>query len=287
MLDQFRHFLLIVKHGSFTEAARHAHVTQPALSTSIRRLEEQLGGVLLHREPRGARPNAAGMALVPKAELALAAAADGRRAVAEVLGLQRGEVRLGAGPTAATYLLPPTLARYRALYPGVRIFLRESHSPQNWEALRRGDIDLGFVTSGSGPSAGTPSDGDWFVAEPCMNDTLVVAAAPGDPSPNSWITFPKGSTLRGLLDDAFDEPDVVMELGSIAAVKGNVRQGIGRCLISQRAIERDVAEGVMIVADDPRVPIHRSLVLVHRGAERLPPAAAKLRELLLAADRAC
>ena len=278
MLDNLRHFLLVVEHGTFTAAARHAHITQPALSTSVKRLEEQLGGRLLHRDPRGAHPTVAGAALVPKAELALAAVEDGRRAVAEVLGLHAGEVRLGAGPTAATYMLPPTLARYRQLYPNVRIFLREAHSPQSWEGLRRGELDLAFVTGGS-----VPADGDWFVAEPCLEDTLVVAAAPADPSPAAWVGFPRGSMLRKLLDLHFDAPDVVMELGSIAAVKGNVRAGIGRCLISQQAITQDVAEGRLVEIDDPRAPIHRTLVVVHRGVDRLPPAAARLRELLLSA----
>ena len=276
MLDNLRHFLLVVEHGTFTEAARHAFITQPALSTSIKRLEEQLGGKLLHREPRGARPTAAGMALIPKAELALAAVEDGRRAVAEVLGLHAGEVRLGAGPTAATYLLPESLARFRALYPDVRIFLREAHSPQSWEGLRRGELDLAFVTGGS-----VPEGESWFVAEHALDDVLVVAAAPGDPEPDSWVGFPRGAMLRAILDEHFDRPDVVMELGSIAAVKGNVRAGIGRCLISRRAIERDVAEGRMVEVDDPRAPIERTLVVVHRGVDRLPPAAARLRELLL------
>ena len=276
MLDNLRHFLLVVEHGTFTAAARHAHITQPALSTSIKRLEEQLGGRLLHRDPRGARPTVAGRALIPKAELALAAVEDGRRAVAEVLGLHAGEVRLGAGPTTATYMLPPTLARYRQLYPAVRIFLREAHSPASWDSLRRGELDLAFVTGGS-----VPTGESWFVAEPCLDDTLVVAAAPGDPAPDAWVGFPRGSMLRRILDEHFDAPDVVMELGSIAAVKGNVRAGIGRCLISRQAITQDVAEGRLVEVDDPRSPIQRTLVVVHRGVDRLPPAAARLRELLL------
>ena len=276
MLDNLRHFLLVVEHGTFTAAARHAFITQPALSTSIKRLEEQLGGRLLHRDPRGASPTAAGRALIPSAQQALAAVQDGRRAVAEVLGLQAGEVRLGAGPTAATYLLPGTLARFRQLHPAVRIYLREAHSPESWDGLRRGALDLVFVTGSS-----VPRDGRWFVVEPCMEDTLVVASAPGDPSPDAWVGFPRGSMLRAILDEHFDSPDVVMELGSIAAVKGNVRAGIGRCLISRQAITQDVAEGRLVEVDDPRAPIARTLVLAHRGVDRLSPAAARLRELLL------
>lgn len=280
MLDSLKHFLLIAEHGTFTEAARHAHLSQPALSASIKRLEEQLGGRLLHRGPGGASVTAAGAALRPKAELALAAVADGRRAVAEVLGLHHGEVRLGAGPTVATYMLPAFIARFRDAHPGVRLFLREAHRPWVWEGLRRGELDLGVVTG-----AGAALDESWVVAEPWREDELVVAAAPGDPSPGSWVCFPKGSMLRSLLDEAFDEPDVVMELGSIAAVKGNVRAGVGRCLISRAAIGRDLEDGQMVLVDAAPAPIWRTMVLVHRGVDRLPPAAARLRELLLADRR--
>lgn len=73
-----------------------------------------------------------------------------------------------------------------------------------------------------------------------------------------------------------------MELGSIASVKGNVRAGIGVALVSSAAVEQDLADGRMVVVPHPATPIVRPLKLVHRGVERLPPAAARLRELLLA-----
>ena len=276
VFDSLHHLLLIVEHGTFTEAARHAHLTQPALSASIKRLEEQLGGRLLHRGPGGATLTAAGEALLPRAQAALAAVDDGRRAVAEVLELHAGEVRLGAGPTAATYLLPATLARFRAAHPGVRVYLREAHSPAVWEALRGGELDLGIVSSGT-PALGEP----WVVAEPWRADELVVASAPGDPVPDAWVCFPRGSMLRAHLEEVVDHPDVVMELGSIAAVKGNVRAGIGRCLISRAAIGRDLEGGQMALVPAAGTPLRRTMMLVHRGVERLPPAAARLRELLL------
>jgi len=75
-----------------------------------------------------------------------------------------------------------------------------------------------------------------------------------------------------------------MELGSIAAVKGNVRAGIGMALVSRAAVESDLAGGRLVEVPDPRTPIARTLSLIHRGRERLPPAAAALREQLLSRD---
>ena len=206
----------------------------------------------------------------------MAAVDDGRRAVAEVLGLHQGEVRLGVGPTVATYMLPRSLAAFREAYPGVRLYLREAHSPEVWDGLRRGQLDLGVVTGSS-----VQVRERWVVAEPWREDELVVAAAPGDPKPNAWVCFPRGSMLRHLLDEAFGEPDVVMELGSIAAVKGNVRAGVGRCLISRAAIGQDLEDRRMVVVEAPPAPLRRTMMLVHRGVDRLPPAAAALREQLL------
>src|SRR3954469_5816811 len=102
MLDELRHFLLVVEHGTFTEAARRSRLTQPALSASIRRLEEHFGARLLHRGRAGAEATAAGEALVPRARAVFAAISEAERAVREIEGLDAGEVRLGAGATVCT-----------------------------------------------------------------------------------------------------------------------------------------------------------------------------------------
>src|SRR5690606_1146765 len=146
MLEDLRHFVLIAEIGNFTRAASRAHLTQPALSASIRRLESKLGARLLHRGRTGARPTAAGEALLPLARAAIAAVEAGERAVAEVEGLRVGEVRLAAGATACTYLLPEVLARYRRAHPNIRFVLRETTTDESLDALHSGQIDLAIVS---------------------------------------------------------------------------------------------------------------------------------------------
>ena len=274
MVDELRHFLLILEHGTFTEAARRAHLSQPALTASVHRLEEHFGAKLLHRGPGGAYPTAAGEALVPRARAVLAALEEGRRAVEEVQGLSAGEVRMGAGATVCTYLLPPVLAEFRRRYPGIHFRLREALIAEVLEAVDGGELDLGIVS--------TP-DGDFW-----RLDELILVAAPGlatvDPATASFVTFTPGATSRQLLDRHFPEANVVMELGSIAGVKGNVRAGIGVALVSRSSVERDLALGLLVEVPDARTPIVRELRLVHRGADRLPPAAAELRRMLLAGE---
>lgn len=273
MLEGLQHFLLIAEHGTFTRAARRAHLSQPALTASIQRLEGDLGARLFVRGRGGAELTAAGEALVPRARAALAAVEDARRAVAEIEGLRSGEVRLGAGATACTYLLPPALAAFRAAHPGVRFLLREATTGEVMEALEAGELDLGVVTP--------PGD---VAGEPWYDDELILVSAPSAEASAAsapFVTFGRGSTTRELVDRYFPSASIVMELGSIAAVKGNVRAGMGVALVSRSAVDNDLTLGQLIEVPHPATPIRRPLRLVHRGIDRLPPAAAALRELLL------
>ncbi|MEM9069377.1 MAG: LysR family transcriptional regulator [Myxococcota bacterium] len=276
MLDALRHFLLIVEHQTFTEAARRAHLSQPALSGSIRRLEEAMEARLFTRGRSGAELTAAGAALMPHARASLAAWEDARRAVAEIEGLHVGEVRIGAGATACTYLLPAQLAAFRERHPGVRFLLRETTTSEALDALHDGELDLAIISEAM-LHEDAPRGDLW------MADELILVAAPTiDVAKAPFLTFRRGTTTRELFDHYFPSADVVMELGSIAAVKGNVRAGIGVALVSENAVMDDLRRGLMVAVPDPRTPITREIRVVHRGTARLSPAAsALLRQLTL------
>ncbi|MCR9160206.1 MAG: LysR family transcriptional regulator [Nannocystaceae bacterium] len=272
MHDELRYFVAIVEAGTYRRAAQRLHLTQPALSAAITRLEAQMGARVLDRGRRGASMTAAGEALLPHAKAALAAVEAGTRAVAEVEGLRDGEVRLAAGATACTYLLPSILAQYREAHPGIRFLLREASTDEARESLYAGDIDIAVITADEG--------------EPWYTDELILVRAPDFELQTRlerarFVTFGQRSTSRSLLDGLFPDADVVMELGSIAAVKGNVRACIGVALVSRHAVERDLDQGQLVRIPHPKTPLRRPLALVHMGVSRLPPAAAALRELLL------
>lgn len=270
MIYELKHFLLVLEHRTFTAAARHAHLSQPALTASIQRLEHDLGARLFFRGRRGAALTAAGRALLPHAQAVLASAEDARRAVAEIVGLHAGAVRLGAGATACTYLLPKTLAAFRERHPKVHFHLREGITHDLLEALNAGALDLAIVTGAEHGEA-------WY------EDTLILVGAPGcrQDVDQPFVTFVRGSPTRALLEATFPDARIVMELGSIAAVKGNTRAGVGITLVSRDAVAYDLEVGRLVEIPHPATPIRRSLVLAHRGVERLAPAAAALRELLL------
>lgn len=273
MHDALRNFLLVVEHGTFTEAARRAHLSQPALSASLQKLESHFGTRLLHRGRGGATVTAAGEALVPRAREVFGAIAEAERAVREVAGLRAGEVRLGAGATICTYLLPPFLTRYRQTYPGITIRLREGTASELDDALAEGTIDMALVASRAGEL--------WR-----KDELILVGAAGSDPARGAegarFVTFPPGANTREHLDRMFPRAEVVMELSSIATVKAHVRAGMGIALLSRAAVENDLAHGRLVELHSPRTPIARTLRLKHRGVDRLSPACVALREMLRA-----
>ena len=268
MIDQLRHFLLVAERGTFTEAARRAHLSQPALTASMRRLEELLGARLFDRGRRGAQLTQAGEALLPHARAAVVAVDDGARALRALEGLEGGEVRVGGGSTACTYLLPPVLSAFRRKHPKVALRLRELPEGLALDAFDRGELDL-LV-------AGT-SRGDLF-----RREELVLVGPKGvDASGFPFVTFPVGGATRAELDRVFPGADIVMEVTSISSVKGAVRAGLGVALITRSAVATDLELGRLVEIADPRTPIARPLRLVHRGADRLSAAARELRRMLL------
>lgn len=283
MLEPLRHFVLVAQYGSFTGAARHAHLTQPALTASIQRLEAQLGARLLDRGRGGAALTAAGEALLPRARAALAAVEEGKRAVGEVMGLTVGKVRVGAGATACTYYLPPILARFRAKHPSVQIHLREANQDDLLDAVEAGELDLAILARVASPDL-LRAARSGLAREKWITDELVLVAAPGlenaTVETTPIVTLARGTTTRMLTDRYFPERPIAMELGSIAAVKANTRAGVGVALLSRHAVERDVAARSLEVVPSPRTPVVRPFYLVHRGKARLPPAAGELHRLL-------
>lgn len=277
MFDAFRHFLLVAEHGTFTEAAKAAHLSQPALSASIHKLEAELGAPLFVRNPRGAELSEAGRMLEPKAKEALAAVEAGKRSVAELLGLETGTVRIIAGATVCTYYLPEFISTFRQRYPKIQIVLREATTSEALPAIDSGEFDLAIVCG----DAGEPWQEDELVLVTSPRSAFAKRGANIDVAP--FITFPKGSTTQALLLRTFPNAHVVMELSGPAAIIGNLRAGIGVALVSKRAVERDLKSRTLVLVKDRRTPIRRSISLVHRGTAKMPPAMRAFYTLLTSA----
>ncbi|MBN8612795.1 MAG: LysR family transcriptional regulator [Deltaproteobacteria bacterium] len=274
MLDVFRYVVAIARHGTITAAAREAGISQPALTTALRRLESQLETTLFIRGRKGAELTAAGRALLPHAERAIGAVETGVRAVREVEGLSRGEVRVAAGATVCTYVLPPVIASFRKKHPGIRFAVTESTQDEAMDALEKGEVDLAVLGSRAG--------------EALLVDEMIVVASPKLEvvADTPIVAFRAGGSTRQLSDRYLASREIAMELGSVGAVLANVEAGVGVALVSRVAALRGLGRGTLVEVPDPRMPIVRTLRLVHRGRHLLSPAAASFRRALLAAREA-
>jgi DNA-binding transcriptional LysR family regulator len=144
-LRQLEHFLAVARHGGFTAAARELRLVQSALSTSIRKLEHEVGTPLFDRTTRRVVLTEAGTALLPVARRVLADVTTARDAIAAVTDLASGGVSIGTIQTLTVVDLPDELSVFRLRHPGVRIHVRDGKMPELFAAVAGGELDLSFV----------------------------------------------------------------------------------------------------------------------------------------------
>lgn len=144
-LRHLRYFTAVARHLSFSAAARSIHVAQPALSETVRDLEDELGVQLLARTRQSVKLTAAGAVFLREAESILRAAQEAQRLAQQAARGETGRVAIGflAPPTAP--FLPALVREFRASRPGVEVALLEFTPRELQEALAEGRIDVGFT----------------------------------------------------------------------------------------------------------------------------------------------
>lgn len=144
-LRQLRHFLAVAEARNFSRAAEALHIAQPALSISIRKLEEEVGAKLLERGTRNSTLTEAGQIALESARSALAHVDDINRLASAVAKGEAGLLRIAFVGGASYRVLPRYLPEFRRLYPAVRLELLESTSLEVVESVRSGLVDCGIV----------------------------------------------------------------------------------------------------------------------------------------------
>jgi DNA-binding transcriptional LysR family regulator len=250
-IAKLRIFATVARLGNFTRAAELLFLTQPTVSQQIAALEAQLGAQLIERLPRRLRLTPAGEVLLPYAEQILALAEEASEAARAAAGLADRTLRLGAGHTLATYLLPDLLSRYRELYPQRLTRISVGNTAELLELVASDAVELALV--------GSPAEHAKVVVTPFMHDRLVVIVAPEDDwaargevdlselSERVLLTREPGSALHAtverLLGPALLGGDRVILLGETEAIKRSVEAGLGVALIQGIAVEREIAAG--------------------------------------------
>lgn len=252
-LHKIHLFVTVARLRSFTRAAEQLHMTQPTVSQQIAVLEQLLGTPLIERSTRSLRLTEAGQVLFDYGEKLLALADETVSAVQVAAGIAVQTLKLGVGPTLATYLLPDVLSRYRKRDPHYRIRLTVRNTTDLLDMLTRGDIDVGLV--------GSPVDHPDVTVEAFMPDRLVVIVAAGDEwvgrtsvhldelRERVFLTREPGSALHTrvsrLMGAESLRAESVIILGETEAIKRSVELGLGVALVQGIAIARETAAGTL------------------------------------------
>jgi DNA-binding transcriptional LysR family regulator len=200
-LSELRSFVVLADLLHFGRAADQLHITQPALTKQIQRLEAKLGGPLLVRGGRRVELTVAGAVLRDRARALLRDAEAAARATRLAAEGKAGVLRVGFGIASLTTDLAGMLTRFRERYPDVQVTLRDMSTPAQIEALERGTIDVGFVR--------LPVERPGLVAIPVLEERLVIAVQ-------------RGTRVRGGLAGLRDEPFVLVSRATSASFYDHV-----------------------------------------------------------------
>lgn len=293
-LEQLASFVEVADTGHFTRAAATLHLAQPSLSRQISTLEKELGASLFHRARGHISLTDAGEILLPTARRMLADADSVRVDMAELAGLRKGRIRLGATPTLCVSLLAEAISRFHSAHPGVELTVMEKGSRELIDALGSGQIDLALVTRTLDAEALGPR----LRMRGLLGEDLVVVSAAEDGAASDVITlaevarlpqvmFHHGYDLRAATSAAFEaagvEPQVVVEGAEMDAVLRFVERGIGVAIVP-----------AMVLVDRPRLhstplvepKLSRTVSLAKRSDITLTAAAREMESTILSTARA-
>lgn len=144
-LRQLRHFVAVAEELNFRRASLRLHMSQPPLSVSIQRLEEEVGAALLDRSRHHVKLTPAGALFLKDARRILAQAQQAVERARRAAGGMEGSLRISFVPSAALELLPALFKRFQREYPTVHLQLSADTTVRQLEALAKGDVDLAIV----------------------------------------------------------------------------------------------------------------------------------------------
>ncbi|MBS1678011.1 MAG: LysR family transcriptional regulator [Actinobacteria bacterium] len=266
-------FAAAIEAGSVQGASEALDLTQSATTKRIQALERRLGVTLLARGRHGVRPTEEGMALYPEARRGLDALGQAEQAVAGARAAR--PLRIAASHTIGEVLLPTWLTAFRAELPGVHPQVDVVNSMGAIAAVREDRADVGFV-EGLEPLDGLDTK---VVARDRI--VLVVAAGhrwerrrfvnPKELMRGRWISRESGSGMRAVAAAALAEVGVELQpdlsLASLEGVKRSLAAG-GFALISELALEPDLAAGRLVALPLKGLIIERPLTAIRRTAGR-------------------
>lgn len=290
-LDQLRSFALVIETGSFSAAADRLGISQPAVSLQVRQLERRLAVRLIERVGKRAKPTPAGMELLRHAQHIETAVENAVDALADHASGVTGRVRLGTGATACLHFLPAVLRTLREQFPALSVVVSTGNTEDQARKVEENSLDLALVT--------LPAAGRSLAAMPVLQDEFVAIGrasveplkarvTPADLGALPLVLFEPAANTRKLVDRWFAagglQPQPVMELGSVEAMKEMVAAGLGYAIVPGMSMTGRGAHPELKTSRlNPRM--HRTLAVVVRRDKPVNKALRVVLDAIVAAGK--
>ena len=266
-LDLYRVFYTVAKCGSLTRAAEELYISQPAVSQSIKQLENQLGVTLFKRTHRGMELSENGGKLIFKeVERALELFNEAENRIEQTKQDATGTIRIGASDTIFEYFLADKIVDYHGKFPAVKIELMADFTPDTIEKLKANKCDVAFV------NLPIEVDSELNLEENCarLNDIFIAGSAFEELSKGTFsleklkkyplIVMDKNTVARRSLEAFLRSVGVelspAIEVGSWDLMKRLVARGMGVGVIPRQYALREMHAGELFeVQTDPVLPV--------------------------------
>jgi len=278
--DQLETFLEVARLCSFSRAAEKRFRTQPAISSQIRALEEEVGAKLLDRSGGKVSLTASGKLFQKYAEETVESRKAVVTAIAETERVPRGEIIVGANEGTCLHVLPEVFAEFKKQYPDVGVNIKRADYAKILESVIDNSVDFGVVS--------LPITDTRLTVVLIHRDELAIIAPPRHPLSKLKtatvaevskypLVVPKAGHTRDALENLFNErklkPAYAMELDSSELLKRFVAADVGVGFIARSNVLEDVQAGVLVTLSIADAQIRRDLALVFRKDKALSRAA--------------
>lgn len=279
-LRQIHIFEAVARHLSYTRAAEELHLTQPAVFTQVKQLEEGVGLPLLERIGKKIHLTEAGCEVLATCRETMDALERLEMRLADMQGLKRGRLRI-AMVTTAKYLLPRLLGEFCARHPGIEAELIVTNREKLLARIAGNEDDLVIL--------GAPPEGLDVIATQIADNPLVVLARHDHPlaqcrsiplarvAEEAFILREKGSGTRLATERHFAEQGfklkVRMELGSNEAIKQAIAGGLGISVLSRHTLVLEGPAGLVQPLDVQGFPLMRKWYVAYPKGKHLSAVA--------------
>lgn len=277
---QLQAFVLIAEQRSFSRAAEQIHLSQPALSYSLRKLEEALGLSLFARNTRSVELTEAGVRFLEQARRLLRDMHNAVHDAHEQVHLQSGSLRIGVLPSVAIEPLPRVLVEYRRRYPGIEISLRDGRAGEIRQWVSAAEVDFAITSVAEEPGV--------LDFQPLYDDSLVLLVQGLSKLPAGglvaavreldYIATTRDTSLRTMADQTLERMGLVREprweVAYMSSAAALARAGLGYALLPASVADTFNAGGSLSVHPLPHAPLRGIGVLQRKPCYLSPPAQA-------------